>query len=288
MADTYTIKSFPIQAEVSLVKSDNGDDDSDWVVEGVASTPEVDQQLERVLVKGLDLTYLQEGQGLLNWNHKGDSNPDAIVGVITDSKVLPGDKLFIKGKLLKSLPMAQKIRELMKALETDTGGRRKMGMSIEGKVLQRNGNVIVKAWVKAVALTMTPVNKATWVSFAKSLDGCTWADPATDSMAALAPQVIEEALLKELTSTSAGAPVNNTVHGTNPLMPESLEKDAKDTGPEAKKSRRKRHKRSDREKMNKSYTYDEALERIQELYPAVSLKVAKKIVDFTFDRLEGE
>lgn len=173
MEDNLNLHSFSIPVDsVTLSKADSSED-GDWVIEGLASTNSLDYQNEVVLVKGLDLSYLDSGRGTLNWNHRGDSDPSSVVGIITESRRTPDNELYIKGKLLKSLPKARHVQQLLKALESDCP-ERKMGMSIEGKVLSRNGNQIVKAWVKAVALTLDPVNKETWVSFAKAVSTYEW------------------------------------------------------------------------------------------------------------------
>ncbi len=99
-----SLESFSIPvSSVSLAKSKAGDAEP-WTIEGLASTPSQDQQGEIVLVKGLDLSYLEQGKGTFNWNHFGDKDPSSVVGLITDhSRTIDGE-LFVKGKLLKNLP----------------------------------------------------------------------------------------------------------------------------------------------------------------------------------------
>ena len=294
MSDIYKEVSFSMPVTATLKKSADGTNEQ-WLIEGLASTGSLDQQSEKVLVKGIDLSYIDKGMATLNYNHRGDSDPSAVVGVITSYERTPNDELYIRGKLLKSLPKAQAVKGLMEALAVDAP-ERKMGMSIEGKVLQRNGNQIVKSWLKAVALTMDPVNPDTYVNFAKSMSACTWA-PETDPIAQMSPVVLEEAfakalssssgelLLKELSTTSDGG---GTVHGNSPLMPEDLEKDPKDTGYAAKKHGKRHKGHKVKEKTRKSLTYIEARDVVKSWCPTVSDAVANTIVNFTFARLNQE
>lgn len=292
--DNLELKSFSMPATVTLQKGTNGQD-GDWIIEGLASSADLDKQNEIVISKGLDLSYLQEGRGTFNWNHRGDTDPGAIVGIVTESHLTSDNGLFVRGKLLKSLPKAHDVRNLMNAFAEDAPDR-KLGMSIEGKVLQRNGNQIVKAWIKAIALTADPVNTKTWVSFAKSMSACTWA-PESDPLTQLDPTILEEtfmkalsaapgeALIKELTTTSDGG---GTVRGTSPLMEEDLEKNPKDTGLMGSKPDKKHKGHHGKEKIRKSYTHDEALDVVKSWCPTVSDAVVNKIVDFTFARLNQE
>jgi hypothetical protein len=287
MADTLALHDFSMPVDMVTLAKAGSDDDGEWCIEGLASTPSLDQQNEVVMVKGLDLSYLEQGRGTFNWNHKGDADPSSIVGVITHCQRTPNGELLVKGKLLKSLPKAKHIYQLMKALAKDCPDR-KMGMSIEGKVLARNGNQIVKAWVKAVALTLDPVNKDTWVNFAKSMEGMTWVEPSEENLfAGYTPEVLEEALAKTL---SAGGSAVGGVNGGSILSPESLEAQVHDTGYDAEEPRKKskRARRRSSEKMNKSYTYDEAVKRLRQLEPSLSDTWVEKIVRFTFDRLDQE
>lgn len=195
MDDSLVLHSFSIPVDsVELTKSKSGKDE-EWTIQGLASTNSLDQQGEIVLVKGLDLSYLDSGRGTFNWNHRGDSDPSSVVGIITESRRTPNNELFIKGKLLKSLPKARHVYDLLKALQKDCPDR-KMGMSIEGKVLARNGNQIVKAWVKAVALTLDPVNKDTWVSFAKSMETYEVMTEADEPLSAMPVSALEDMVEK--------------------------------------------------------------------------------------------
>lgn len=264
------LESFSIPAaSVGLVKSHSGDDEP-WMIEGLASTPSRDQQGEVVLVKGLDLSYLDQRKGTFNWNHFGDKDPSSVIGLITQHQRTDGGELYVKGRLLKGLPKAQAAYTLMKAL-SEEGETRRMGMSIEGKVLHRENKVIYKAWVKAVALTMDPVNQDTYVSFAKSFAGAEYVPQDESPLAALDPSTLERAL--SIATTSSGAP-----NGGSILTPAHVEGSLTDLGPMAKTKRR--------EKMSKGYTYAEAVAYIKTLVPRASEEFADGLVRFAFSQQE--
>jgi hypothetical protein len=268
-----TLESFSLPVtSVGLAKSKAGEDEP-WMIEGLASTPSQDQQGEVVLVKGLDLTYLDSGKGTFNWNHFGDKDPSSVIGLITKHNRTPDGELYVKGRLLKALPKAQAAYNLMKALDAE-GESRRMGMSIEGKVLHRQNKVIYKAWVKAVALTMDPVNQDTYVSFAKSFAGAEYVPQEESSLVALDPSVLERAL--SIASSSMGS-----ANGGSILTPESLEKEPVDLGPLAAKKRGQ-----SREKMSKGYTYAEAISHIKTLVPYASDEFIDGLVRFAFSQQE--
>lgn len=266
-----TLESFSLPVNtVGLAKSMAGSDEP-WMIEGLASTPTEDQQGEIVLVKGLDLSYLDAGKGTFNWNHFGDKDPSSVIGLITQHRRTQEGEFWVKGRLLKALPKAQAAYNLLKALDEE-GETRRMGMSIEGKVLHRQNKVIYKAWVKAVALTMDPVNQDTYVGFAKSFAGAEYASTAESELASLDPFTLERAL--SIATTSAGSASGGSI-----LSPAHLEAAPVDQGPFAKKSRT-------REKMSKGYTYGEAVSHLKTLVPHASDEFIDGLVRFAFSQQE--
>lgn len=269
--DGLKLESFSLPvATVGLAKSMSGDEEP-WMIEGLASTPNRDQQGEIVLVKGLDLSYLDQRKGTFNWNHFGDKDPSSVIGLITDHRRTNDGELYVKGRLLKALPKAQAAYNLLKAL-SDEGETRRMGMSIEGKVLHRENKVIYKAWVKAVALTMDPVNPDTYVSFAKSFAGAEYVPTAESELASLDPSTLERAL--SIATSSAGS-----ANGGSILTPAHVEGQLADLGPLATKKRT-------REKMSKGYTYGEAISYLKTLVPHASDEFIDGLVRFAFSQQE--
>jgi hypothetical protein len=265
--------SLPVTS-VGLAKSQSGEEEP-WMIEGLASTPTQDQQGEIVLVKGLDLSYLEQGKGTFNWNHFGDKDPSSVVGLITrHNRTLDGE-LYVKGKLLKALPKAKACYDLMKALDSE-GEVRRMGMSIEGKVLHKQNRVIYKAWVKAVALTMDPVNPDTYVKFAKSFAGAEYVPQGESALVDLDPSVLERAIAIAKSEASSGSVAEGSV-----LVPESLERDVHNLGYAGGKKRKQ-----PREKMSKGYSYDEAFRYIKSLVPHASDEFVSGLVQFAFSQQE--
>lgn len=276
MADSkLSLTSFSLpMSEVGLVKSLDGlGTDAPWLIQGLASTATRDQQGEVVLVKGLDLTYLNQGKGTFNWNHYGDKDPSSVIGIITENQRTDANELHVKGKLLKHLPKAQAAYNLLKALDAE-GEQRRMGMSIEGKVLHRENKVIYKAWVKAVALTMDPVNQDTYVSFAKSFSGAEYVPQEESWMSAVDADTLERAL-------SIAATGEAGMGGRSILSDESLEAAVKNLDWQGKKPVK------EREKISKGYTYDEAMQRLRALVPTISDDLAAGLVRMAFRAKQG-
>ena len=146
------------------------DDNGDWIFEAMASMPGRDLEGEETLPNGLEIDYLL-GRGLpagsggtINYDHDAST----IVGVPLDGKITP-QGLWLKWKGLKTKFM-EKVVDQMMALRA-AGSLRRYGMSVEGVVRQYDPATkrILKAFIRNVALTPTPVHPGTWVDFAKSL-----------------------------------------------------------------------------------------------------------------------
>lgn len=157
--DTFSFSIDLIKSEPST--SESPETDKRWV-SGIASTSDEDLQGEVVNLKGLDTSYFLK-HGFFNSDH--DSTKKC--GEPTEAKIT--DKgLWVKGFLYKNLEISDYWWKYLNALKESDASRR-VCMSIEGKIVKRNGNTIQKAFITAVALTMNPVNTNTWLDFAKSL-----------------------------------------------------------------------------------------------------------------------
>ena len=135
---------------------------------GFCSTEGLDRQQEVVVAKGLDFSEFVNF-GYFNDNHKQQTT--AVLGYPTLAELRDG-KWWTEGNLLPDYPPSDSVWALAKALR---GTPRRLGFSIEGKVLERNGrNRIVRALVRNVAITNSPVNTdCTWGILTKA-----FADPA--------------------------------------------------------------------------------------------------------------
>ena len=139
-----------------------------WI-QGIASTDAKDLQGEIIDQHGIDLAYFLK-HGFFNDDHK--PGPEHKVGQPTEAKITKNG-LWVKGFLFKNNKSADHYWELMNSLEA-SGSDRKVGFSIQGKVLRRNGTKIEKCWIQDIAITTQPVNVTTWAEIAKSLSTQKW------------------------------------------------------------------------------------------------------------------
>ncbi len=139
---------------------------------GIASTMDKDADGEYLDPSGFDVEPLKNS-GMVNWHHQAKNSPAAIIGEPSKVELRP-EGLWIESDLYASSPMANEVYELAKTLEEDSKTRR-LGYSIEGKVLKRGSNdkksplynKIVKAVITGVAVTHMPKNPHTFVNIIK-------------------------------------------------------------------------------------------------------------------------
>lgn len=264
MTDVYKNFKFIMPAELTKGK------DGEWVVQGLASTPSRDQQGEIILPDGIDASPIDQGRGVLNWDHQ--KGPENTLGIL-DSYAKTAAGFFVKGRLFKNHKKAQSVQEIMSSLGKSDQGR--MGLSVEGKILQRagkDGKIIKKCQINAVALTMNPVNQDSYVDLVKSMSASDVefnsteenndaSANASDAPAFTAKQVI--ALLEKALGVS-GATIASTTpaerSGGEALSPESMDKKPKEESKPAPKL-----KKCTKE-MYKSQMVD-ILDQISKLYP---------------------
>ena len=190
------------------------------VLRGVMSTQRKDRQDETVIAKGLDFAdFLRHGH--FNDNHSQETS--AIVGYPEKVEYhkdlshfgVKSEGWTCEGFVIKGTKRSDGIWELAKALSEVPG--RKLGFSIEGKVLRRQDKTIEKARIRNVAITNCPVNTdCTWEVLDKSF-------------------VSEEIAMKSLMA-GYGASVGEQ-SGGGALRVEDLDSDAKTTMDEKKKKR---------------------------------------------------
>ena len=144
----------------SIIKSEGEDTRR---IGGYCSTQHLDRQDEIVLQKGLDFTEFAD-YGFFNDNH--NQATAAVVGIPDKVEFHAGKGWYTTGELLKGFSRADEIWSLAKSLENT---KRRLGFSIEGKVIERDGNRIVKAKIRNVAITNAPVNpNCSWSTLSKS------------------------------------------------------------------------------------------------------------------------
>jgi hypothetical protein len=205
---------FHIPIELKKVKGDKIE------IEGIASMESPDLVGEKVIQKGMDISYFLK-RGFFNDNH--DKTTGGKIGIPTDAKHT-GKGLFVKGYMLDT-PRAKEIVELGKAL-AESGSERQLGFSVEGKIIKRNGKVIEKSWVKDVAITCEPMHPGTYMEIVKSISADIEENGSIDNegdieerMAGIVERLetIEKALCAE----------HDNGQGGSVLKKESLESDLK-------------------------------------------------------------
>lgn len=206
MSDTVL---FEIPVELELRKSEGG---SRRIIRGYASTEHMDQDGEIILQNGIDFQPLLKS-GFLNYDHSyrtiAGARMPIIIGYPTRAEIR--DKgLWVEGELLKSdnpvctseqVRLADEMWELGMALQKS--GTRSLAYSVEGAVVERQGNKIVKSIVRHLAVTHKPVNpEATVELFAKSM-GCGYQSVDFNSHAHATPPQVQD-ISKAMTTESAG------------------------------------------------------------------------------------
>ena len=151
---------------------DEGNEYADF--EGLAATDDPDLQRDVTLQGGVDWQYFKD-YGCFNWEHS--NAPEDWVGVpleVRPDAVFRGKKgTYVKGRLFLKQPRARAIYDTMQAIKAAKTHRR-MGLSIQGKVLVRdplNRRNILRSLVNKISFTTNPVNTVTEVSLLKGLDG---------------------------------------------------------------------------------------------------------------------
>ena len=237
-------------------------------ITGIMSTSRKDRQDESVIAKGLDFSeFLHHGH--FNDNHSQETS--AIVGYpektqyhqdlgTVDPKLKGTDGWSCSGYVIKGTKRSDGIWELAKALQEVPN--RKLGFSIEGKVIRRKDKTIEKAKIRNVAITNCPVNTdCNWDVMAKSFH-----DP-------------EEAV-KAMMAGAATSPATQT--GGGAIRTESLDSDVK-------KLSEKKKKRE--EALKRSLNFDEllkAMDFVLEKRPDFNEDAAALFVNHVFKKGENK
>lgn len=142
--------------------------------EGLAATDDPDLQRDVTLQGGVDWPYFRD-HGCFTWEHS--NAPEDWVGVpleVRPDAVFRGKKgTYVKGRLFLKQKRARAIYDTMQAIKAAKTNRR-MGLSIQGKVLVRdplNRRIILRSLVNKISFTTNPVNTVTEVTLLKGLDG---------------------------------------------------------------------------------------------------------------------
>lgn len=188
--------NFSFNLPIDIVKSENSNSD-EWRIGGYASTSTEDRQGDEIIQKGLDYSDFVN-YGWFNYDHDNR----VILGYPDKSKCKIDSKgFYVEGVLLKGVDLAKSLWETAVALKK-TRAPRKLGFSVEGKVLKRNTlGQIIKAKIYNVAITANPVNPtATFEALCKSfttdeseIDKALTAGYGDASGSSLTPESLESA-----------------------------------------------------------------------------------------------
>jgi len=162
-------ETFEFFVPVERIEKSEKDKNGKRTIQGVASTDDRDLQGEIVRQGGIDYAYFLK-YGYINDDHK--DGPEHKVGEPIEARITPAG-LWMKGFLYKGKERAEYWWDHINALATNDSSR-KVGFSIQGKVIRREGNTIAKCWLQDVAITASPVNTSTWAEIAKSLSKEKW------------------------------------------------------------------------------------------------------------------
>lgn len=253
------IFKFTVPAEITKSK------DGEWRVAGLASTSSVDRQGEVILPEGIDATPIEKGKGFFNFDH--DNSPENTIGTL-DGYKKTSSGMYVEGRLFKNHSRAKAVYEIMSSLSKGDKGR--VGMSVEGKVLERdskNPSIIKRCLIKNVALTLNPVNQDTYADIIKSFSNgvdfeCTGetakevAEVKSEEPTFSASQVLS--IVEKALSIGAGnsiVPANRT--GGDALSQESLDSKKKVENKKLKKNNKQIYKSQ----------LIEIIDKLQVLYP---------------------
>jgi hypothetical protein len=138
---------------------------------GIVSTPNRDQEGERLLKDGLDFGPFLK-QGYFNDNHGKETihvvgYPTADVRWVHKGETLPnGQAAKVAGWWVEGALVGERGREIFKIAKDlkDQKAPRQLGFSVQGATLERNPldqRDVTKAVVKQIAITFCPVNAET-------------------------------------------------------------------------------------------------------------------------------
>jgi hypothetical protein len=158
---------FSLPSTCTLIKAKTGIGLAE--IEGILSTSNEDSSGEEVLLKGMDISYLNSGYAQLNWWHLGKQNPAMVVGLIDKAEKINNDtELYYKGHLFSKVEAAKAVKNLMESLEEEG---KHLGASVEGAIYKKENNKIFKSAAFGGALATQQINKDCFARLIKAVEG---------------------------------------------------------------------------------------------------------------------
>jgi hypothetical protein len=152
--NNYFVAYQPISLDIKKAKDDK------VFIEGVISSEKTDASGEIIKQDGLDFSYLMSS-GYLNYEHR--TGVENILGEAL--KIVPSEKEGLKATVMKGMLYKKKkiVKDILETIDAmkDAGSNRKLGFSVEGRVMARdprNPKIITKAKVLNVSITANPCN----------------------------------------------------------------------------------------------------------------------------------
>ena len=164
--------TFKFWCPAELIKAKDKEGKPIMRLGGIASTIDEDSDGEFLDPNGFDLNPFMKS-GMINWHHGTKEKPTAIIGEPSVAKIT--DKgLYVEADLYPNSKTAQEVFETAETLEKDSTTRR-LGFSIEGKVLKRKSDdpkhadfkKVEKAIITGCAITHQPKNNKTFAEIIK-------------------------------------------------------------------------------------------------------------------------
>jgi len=148
------------------------------IIDGIATSEHLDSSGEILKIEGHDISDLEEGRGVINFEHNNDSPEDILGSVIFAKKIMKksdcsNDRermywdscgtpfVYIKAELFddQEHPGAIAAAALIRYYHKK-GEKILAGFSIEGATLERDENILERTVGRRVAMTLRPCNKS--------------------------------------------------------------------------------------------------------------------------------
>jgi hypothetical protein len=157
------------------------------IIHGIASVESPDTSAEVVVIKGIDLSSVQDGEAMLNWEHKGDSPLDCIGKIILAKKIYGPENcssehevkywnmvqlpyLYIQARLFDGHAGAEAAKAIIRDC-VKNGEQINTRFSVEGSTLKRNGNLLERTIMRGCAMTLKPCNRGSVADVLEDQEG---------------------------------------------------------------------------------------------------------------------